>query len=81
MLSQSSVKRLFKWKQRFVIYCKTVQKVEFSLLNSLNLLRSGPEASSRRVSDSQEITGSMFSFSTSDEGNQCHHNVLVLWPE
>ena len=69
MLSQSSVKRLFKWKQRFVIYCKTVQKVEFSLLNSLNLLRSGPEASSRRVSDSQEITGSMFSFSTSDEGN------------
>ena len=37
MLSQSSVKRLFKWKQRFVICSKTVQKVEFSLLNSLSI--------------------------------------------
>ena len=45
------------------------KKFYFPIQLFVYLFRSGPEASSRRVSDSQEITGSMFSFSTSDEGN------------
>ena len=48
---------------------KPIPDFQIWMIVFVYLQRSGPDdSSSRRVSDSQEITGSMFSFSTSEEG-------------